>query len=232
MSDAIEELEYKGYKIEIVPDNDPLDPRKEWDNLGTMLTSHGRYSLGDEQFKASEYESWEDVRRHLAEDEGAVIVLPLYLYDHSGLRMKVGSFQGLLPQGHAEFDSGMVGFIYVTKEQLKKEYGVKKITKSVIEKATKVLEGEVDTYDDYLSGNVVGWRVLDKDGEVLDSVWGYYGETKYPISEAKSSIDYKIKHDREERAKQRGEFKQAWKGYPEEFTEPHKKVKEIDYWEE
>lgn len=34
------------YKIE--QDQDPENPRKEWDNVGVMFCKHGRYALGDE----------------------------------------------------------------------------------------------------------------------------------------------------------------------------------------
>ena len=42
------------------------------------------------------------------------LMLPLYLYDHSGLAMSTESFSGRAP--HAECDSGQVGWIYVSKE--------------------------------------------------------------------------------------------------------------------
>jgi hypothetical protein len=46
MSDVVEEMEYKGYKIKIVFDEDIWSPR-DWDNLGTMVCWHRRYKLGD-----------------------------------------------------------------------------------------------------------------------------------------------------------------------------------------
>ena len=42
------------------------------------------------------------------------LMLPLYLYDHSGLAMSTESFSGRAP--HAEWDSGQVGWIYVSKK--------------------------------------------------------------------------------------------------------------------
>jgi hypothetical protein len=38
------------------------------------------------------------------------------------------------------------------------------------------LIGEVKTYDDYLTGNVYGYKVIDEQGNEEDSCWGYYGE--------------------------------------------------------
>lgn len=181
---------YKDFTIEIEQDDIDESPR-EWDNLGTMVCFHGRYELGDKtEYREEDQNSWEELAMRLKKD-GAIIVMPLYLYDHSGLRIKVGSFAGLLPQGHAEFDSGCVGFIYVTAEKLRKEYNVKRITKSIFNKAKKVLEGEVSTYDQYLSGDVYRFDITDADGENVDSLGGIYGYDE-ALEEAKSVIDGEI----------------------------------------
>jgi hypothetical protein len=55
-------------------------------------------------------------------------------------------------------------------------------------------------YDDYLTGNVYGYRITDADGEDKDSCYGYYGspEESGCIDEAKSTIDWYVKKDQEE----------------------------------
>ena len=179
--ETIETLEYKGHTIKIHVDEYPDSPR-DWDNLGTMVCFHRRYDLGDKHSYTIE-----GAKEIEAADN--VVSLPLHLYDHSGLRMKVGSFRGLLPQGHAEFDSGCVGFIYVTKERIKEEYSVKKISKKTMQRALGVLEAEVKTYDEYLSGSVLGC-VVEKAGEELDSYWGFYGGLEYILGEARSVVDH------------------------------------------
>lgn len=55
----------------------------------------------------------------LCEKCGDVAILPLFLYDHSGLAMSTGSFVGRAH--HAEWDSGQVGYIYMTKDTAMKE---------------------------------------------------------------------------------------------------------------
>jgi hypothetical protein len=201
---AIQTEDYRGHKIEIIPDENAESPRECESNLGKMLCFHGRYNLGDKaearEHKSEDFAGWADMAEHLEKEHGAVIILPLYLYDHSGLRMKVGSFHGILPQGHAEFDSGQVGFIYATREAIKKCYGVKKISKALLAKTKEGLEAEVRIYDQYLSGDVYGYLVLgpeptacDKCGAVQDreeveSCWGYYG-TEEAMAEAKRVVD-------------------------------------------
>lgn len=40
--------ETSGLVLKILRDEDPLNPRTDWDNLGTMALFHKRYTLGDE----------------------------------------------------------------------------------------------------------------------------------------------------------------------------------------
>lgn len=181
--------EYKGHRIEIWPDENAESPRTEQSNLGVMACFHPRYNLGDKtNLKDTNFAGWDDMAGWLKKEGGAVIVLPLFLYDHSGLRMKVGSFQGHLPQGHAEFDSGQVGFIYATREAILKTYEVKRITKALLKKAEEALSAEVKVYDQYLSGDVYGFRVFapakppckecghKPEPEEVESCWGFYGQ--------------------------------------------------------
>lgn len=95
--------------------------------------------------------------------EANAVILPLYLYDHSGITMSTQPFS-------CRWDSGQVGWIYVTHEDIVKEYG-----DLDIEKAKKVLEGEVETYDQYLTDDVYGFVLEDKNGDVIESIWGFHG---------------------------------------------------------
>lgn len=204
MENLIETIEYKGYDINIYPDDNADSPRN-WDNLGTMVCFHRGYDLGDKTDLTSDmFNGWQELEDYLIKEKQAIVIAPLYLYDHSGLRIKIGGFYGCgLPQGHARFDSGQVGFIYVDKETLRKEYNTKRITKKVKETARKVLEGEVETYDNYVSGNVYGYQVKDKEGNDIDSCWGYFGysDDNYMIDDAKNSIYYHIESERKKKNK-------------------------------
>lgn len=85
------------------------------------------------------------------------IILPLYLYDHSGLVMSTGAFS-------CPWDSGQVGYIYCLPETIRREFNGDK------ELARKCLESEVDIYSTWLSGECYGYEVDD------DSCWGFIGE--------------------------------------------------------
>jgi len=97
-------------------------------------------------------------------------ILELNLYDHSMLSMSTSSFIGRAH--HAEWDSGQVGWVYVSHEDVKKEYG--SVTPETLVKAENLLRAEVKAYDCYLSNQCYGFR-LYKDGEEEDSCWGFIG---------------------------------------------------------
>jgi hypothetical protein len=207
-----------GNKILKIYQDECYESPREWDNLGTMVCFHRRYDLGDKDhgYVKSDYSSWDGLFNAISKK--AAIVLPLYLYDHGGPRIKVGSFNGLLPGYHAEFDTMRVGFIFITKAKIRHEMvrvlsedrtlpwnkrveKIKHVTKEDLERAEKYLRGEVEVYDQYLSGDVYGFRcvTLDTDkvkiymkpydigneedipeGDLMelgkeDSCWGFYG---------------------------------------------------------
>lgn len=197
--------EKNGFKALVGQDEGAQNPR-EWSNLGIMVCQHRRYTLGDEQ-KKNTYDgvstiAWNSLENYLKKERGAIIVLPLYLYEHSGLRIKVGSFDGLLSQGHAEFDSMQVGVIYATKEAILKEYSVKRISPSLLEKVKKLLIDEVETYDQFLSGDVFFFVIKQEKEcnlgavheEIVESCGGFYG-----FEEAKNEAINMLEHVIKER---------------------------------
>ena len=99
---------------------------------------------------------------------GKYIMMPLFLMDHSSLAMRTESF-------HDPWDSGQVGWIYVSKEDALKEFGAEKMTGAVRHKAEELLKSEVAVYDSYLRGECYGFE-LYKNGELSDSCWGFMGD--------------------------------------------------------
>lgn len=104
------------------------------------------------------------------------LILPLYLYDHSGITMSCSPFS-------CPWDSGQVGYIYCTVERGVAECGS-------LENARKHLQSEVEVYDQYLTGDVWGFVVEecaddpdeyghDEEWEQVDSCWGFYGQDPF-----------------------------------------------------
>ena len=162
-------IENKKYKLEIFDDIDPCSPR-EFDNLGTMVCFHNRYKIGDEtDLKSSDFSSWEELESYLYKEENALIVIPIFMYDHSGLWINTTGFS-------CPWDSGQIGYLYASKEKIRKEYNCKRISKKLKELVKEILCSEVNLYNDYLSGNVYGFTLTDKEkDEELDSSSGFYG---------------------------------------------------------
>lgn len=173
-----------GITVEVEQDSDPTNPAKDWDMVGSMvLNSRCRYNFGHETADGDEIQA-------IINDPNN-IVLPVYMYDHSGITINTTGFS-------CPWDSGQVGIIYCTKEKAVYEFGKKLYTKKVREAAMRCMQGEVESVDDYLTGNVWGYRVLDADGEVLDSCWGFVGDEKYCREEGESMAEWHIKKAAEE----------------------------------
>jgi hypothetical protein len=100
---------------------------------------------------------------------------------------------------HCPWDSGQVGFIYVSREKVREDFGWKRITKAREQQILAYLKAEVETYDQYLRGDVYGFiveerpaAVFDADGKTVDvdvdddelweqtdSCWGFYGDDPF-----------------------------------------------------
>lgn len=188
--ETIEEKTIGKYKIEIIPDECPPDPRED-DNLGTMVCFHNRYTLGDKHDYDSDcYRSWDEMKEDIIKTEKVGVILPLYLYDHSGITMNTTGFS-------CPWDSGQVGWIYITKEKIHQEYGWKRITEKRAEKIREYLRNEVKGYDQYLTGDIYGYRITDiETEEEVDSCWGYYG-VEYCMSEAESVVRHMMNTDKQ-----------------------------------
>jgi hypothetical protein len=140
-----------------------------------MAFFHRRYTLGDKHdIKESNFSSWTEIKEHLIKKKKAILISPVFMIDHSGLSIRINrNFSDVDP---GNWDSGQIGFIYTTKDQIRKMYlqENKKITKTVLEKIKDCLISEINEYDDYLTGSVYGYQVI-KNGEIEDSCFGYYG---------------------------------------------------------
>jgi len=175
----MESIKYKNHTINIVDDECPESPR-EWDNLGKMICFHSRYDLGDKHdINHDDYDGWDAMEKHLAKEYDGVI-LPLYLYDHSGITMNTTGFS-------CNWDSGQLGFICVSKESIRKWHSWKNITKKRLDTISKYLVNEVGTYDKYLTGEVYGFEVKDNKGDIVDSCYGFYNKED-AINDAKGCI--------------------------------------------
>jgi hypothetical protein len=181
MTDVLKTFELSGNReLKIVSDFDVESPR-EWSNMGTMLCFHKRYNLGDENpYNMNDFDSWMEFKERLEKDHDIAIILPIFMYDHSGITISTS----LEYPYNDRWDAGQVGFIFVTKEKIREEYSVKHVTKKTLQKALTYLLGEIEVYDLYLRGEVYGFQLVElskcsecgeSHEETIDSCYGFYG---------------------------------------------------------
>jgi hypothetical protein len=172
MSDIIKSEVVNGYTVNVKYDDFPDNPRN-WDNLGTMyFQKMSGWDFKDvtipEYWEDEEGESWDISDQDSfeawrgSEGDKLAIVLPIYIYEHSGIVLRT---RQTTPAGVIS------GYITVTEEKLLAEYG--KIDDETIKTATEVLSSEVDTYSQYVNGEVYYSEVLDGE-EFIDGCGGYY----------------------------------------------------------
>lgn len=174
-----------GYKLRVEQDEDPISPR-EYDNVGTIVAGHRRYKLGDDdapEIDWSDFDGWEAVERHLRDECGAIAVLPVYLYDHSGITVSTKPFS-------CPWDSGRVGAIYATDKRVADLLGTDVDEEAIL----KVLRDEVSNYDQYLRGDVWFYVVEDRFGNVEDYCSGFFGEEE-ATEQGEAALRYCIDHE-------------------------------------
>ena len=175
-----------GWTVETYYDEDPMSPR-DADNLGTLAIWHRSYDLGDKSHEVDvataamdRWGSYALTARYLRMFHGATVVLKVGMLDHSGISLYSGGGAHCMDPGG--WDSGTVGLIWDTPEG-------RAMTGVELANVGAALEGEVREMASYVEGDVYGYRILDADGEELDSCWGYIGHAYF--AEARdSAVEY------------------------------------------
>ena len=183
--------------LKIKVDEYQENPRKVADQFGTFVGNHSRYDIFDE--KASDgielalvvLTQLRSVDSHRARKDAlflsraiydenvssealtdllnkVAIVLPVYMYDHSGVTIATTPFP-------CRWDSGQVGVIFVTKAKAMRALGESRVTKKFQARVEWYLNSEIELLDAYVTGEVFGFEIVDENGEVEDSCWGFYG---------------------------------------------------------
>lgn len=158
-----------GLTLSIISDESPESPR-EWCNASLLWCWHRRYNLGDDKAERRPRDPCTTIRElRRAVGEELCAVLPLHLYDHTGITMRCAAFGD-------PWDSGQVGWGFVTMATARKEWP--HLAKPALRKmAADCIRAEVETYDQFLTGDVYGYVIEDEDedGDKLDSCWGFFG---------------------------------------------------------
>lgn len=152
-----------GITLHVNIDEMPPHPRKDCDNLGTLLGWHRHYDFSDKNNYPTRKDFYDS-----EEAKNIYVSLPVYLLDHSGLFLSVTDFND-------PWDSGLLGVIYCTKEQAEKWFGTLP-DKQVIKDE---LRNEIEAYNNYLNGCWYGFYIEGLNGEVEDACGGFYQDKDF-----------------------------------------------------
>lgn len=135
-------------------DENPENPRK-WENVGKIIAS-------------SKYLKSECTSEYL---KSSRVSLPVYVLDHSGISVSTSPY-------NSRWDSGLIGYICVTDDDAREKLLGKDEEVPLAEirkRAEAVLQGEVETLDQYMSGEMYYFTVEDENGVVVDNCEELYG---------------------------------------------------------
>lgn len=169
----------------IIKTSDFGESPREWEcNIGVIAYKHSRYTLGEEEIddpidfllnlygiEATNMPYTNETLEKLMGQASkyGYVLLPVYLFDHSGITISTTPFS-------CPWDSGQVGFIYTNLKRVQEMgHNWKKWSEKRREQVREWLKGEIKIFDQYLRGDVYGF-IIEEDGEEIDSCWGFYGE--------------------------------------------------------
>lgn len=177
--EAIESKTIGKYKIDIFPDEFCESPN-DWGNEDAFVVyDHREFTVVRDGFDPLNIWNNMQTRKKLYDGH---FVFCLYAYIHGGIVLSVGDHN--FPD--ARWDVSMKGFVLV-----KRQKGT-----WTSDKAFKLAEGVTEEWNQYLSGDVYGYRITDTEtDEEVDSCWGYYGSDDC-MNEAESVANHIIERDK------------------------------------
>lgn len=134
--------------FEIWQDGDSLNPREDYDNLGTIWHCVDRYVLGDEKHSQKEI-----IKKQKEVIKNGGIALPVYCLQHGSISLSLEQFS-------CPWDSGQSGIIFATKDKILSEFNDFE-TDEIKEKIKNIFASELEIYTQFLNGEVHGFSVID-----------------------------------------------------------------------
>lgn len=159
------------------------NPRPFCENSSTFVTFESRRTSPDKcEFHSSS--DWADANGFVigtshhdliaSMEKKGFIAIPVWRYEHSGVAYEA-DFENPF---YDEWDSGMVGVIYISKKNALDIYGGKRMTAKIKEKVIESLKAEVETYSLYANGEVYRYSLCDSNENVIESLGCFFGECK------------------------------------------------------
>jgi len=181
--DIVESIPYRGFNIEIMADDDAQSPEDMGDDNAFLVHYHRDCHIENKLCPRNVLGYIYTKNADDYDKDGAKALLkthhffPVAAYIHSGVVLSIGAC-GQFPD--QQWDVSHVGGFFCSKSEWPKRAD-----------ALKYAQGQIETWNDYLSGSVYGYDIEDVDG----SCWGFYGydhKASGLLDAAQGAIDYHI----------------------------------------
>ena len=174
-----------------------LDSPREWDNLVTLWLFDNASSsddgnhpqdmdealinmLGEPDYqelmhpRMGRFDGLSDTFYQLGYKHG-YLLQPVTRFEHSQVRYYRGAGMG--------FDYAVCGMIFVALKDIRQEYQVSRITKSIRQRVLHEMDAELETFTNYVNGEVysIEYYADANDMDLMDSVSGIYlSDSEFP----------------------------------------------------
>jgi len=168
--------------IQVLPDYDSESPR-ECDNLWTWTTTanagysdikpeyHNEARKGYCQkyyYRPDDFHGDNGLDEEFKKEN---IIVPLFLCRHSGDVISAGDYG--TAWSDKLWDAGCMGFAFVSRNKIMKEFNCKRITKKIKNRAIDCLKNEIKAMNAANFGEVYGIKIINLETEEQDSCWGF-----------------------------------------------------------
>lgn len=181
------------YKIHVVQD-EHADSPDQWKNEDAFIVyDHRQFCVKRKGFEPRDIFDRLILKSNKWKTYDGYYTFVLYAYIHSGVALSVGDHN--FPD--ARWDVSSTGYVLVKRQ--KGIYDRKK--------AFKLAESITKEWNEYLCGDVYGYKIFDTTGideddddlgfdEMVDSCWGFYGDHESCMTEAVSMVEAMIEKDK------------------------------------
>lgn len=149
------EYEYKGHTIKIEVDSTPINPREGSGNLGTIVCFFDKEALGD----SHAFDGPSDVMAYIKEQRA----ISKAIYSD----LPTPSLKG--------WNTKQIGIIFTEAYKVYKKWDIKRVTPKITKQVIDILTKELNTYDQYLRGDVFCYSTSRQGGKPVKGSGCFYG---------------------------------------------------------
>lgn len=170
------------YTIEVKYSEYPPDSPRNWDNAWKFMFTHKRFYMPNEtDIRFDDYYSWDELENALK--ESYLHVIPVWMFDHSGLSFGIGNEP-------CPWDSGQIGFAVLSET----DFDEFELDGMSDEQLIEMLIEDLDVFERYVNGVNYEYAILDEHGEILDSCTGYY-KPEHAMQVGVEDAEWLVKQD-------------------------------------